>query len=531
MKKPLTYDAIVVGGGIAGLTAAAYLVKSGISTLVCEKHTKCGGLVNSFERNSFVFDGGIRALENAGALFPMLSHLGIEMDFVKNHISIGIEDQVMHVTSEESAEKYGKMLTHFYPDSNDEITAIIKDLRKIMRYMDIQYGIDNPIFLDMKTDQEYFIKKVLPWLFKYALTVQKIMTVNQPVVEYLKRFTHNQELVDIITQHFFTETPAFFALSYLRLFLDYQYPKGGTRTFVEKLVAYIQQHGGEIKTGTEINSIDLEKKKITSVDGESFGYRQLLWAADLNKLYQSIDENAIQDSELQSVVREKRITLTGKTGNNSVFTLYLCANLDKNYFEKIATEHFFYTPRHEGQSLAGEIPMHGTWTDIQTWLEKFLELTTYEISIPVLRDASLAPAGKTGLIISLLFDYQLTKYINEKGWMEKFKDYTENQIIRTLDKSIYPHIRQAVLEQFSATPLTLQQLTGNTDGAITGWAFTNHPFPAENRMPRIMNAINTPLPDIYQAGQWTFSPSGFPISLITGKMAADKIQKVLRKKK
>jgi phytoene dehydrogenase-like protein len=71
----------------------------------------------------------------------------------------------------------------------------------------------------------------------------------------------------------------------------------------------------------------------------------------------------------------------------------------------------------------------------------------------------------------------------------------------------------------------MEKYAGNTDGAIVGWAFTNNPMPAENRLPRILNAIKTPIPGILQAGQWTYSPAGLPISLITGKLAADKVIK------
>ncbi len=82
---------------------------------------------------------------------------------------------------------------------------------------------------------------------------------------------------------------------------------------------------------------------------------------------------------------------------------------------------------------------------------------------------------------------------------------------------------------FSSTPLTMAKVAGNADGAITGWAFANHPVPAENRLPRIMKSIETPIPGIVQAGQWTFSPSGFPISILTGKLAADRVTKELGK--
>ena len=46
--EPLAYDVLVVGAGMAGLTAAAYLSKAGLKVLICEKENQTGGLVNSF---------------------------------------------------------------------------------------------------------------------------------------------------------------------------------------------------------------------------------------------------------------------------------------------------------------------------------------------------------------------------------------------------------------------------------------------------------------------------------------------------
>jgi phytoene dehydrogenase-like protein len=77
----------------------------------------------------------------------------------------------------------------------------------------------------------------------------------------------------------------------------------------------------------------------------------------------------------------------------------------------------------------------------------------------------------------------------------------------------------------------MAKIAGTTEGAITGWAFTNHPMPAENRLPRIMNSIKTPVPGVFQAGQWTYSPAGLPISILTGKLAADRVIKELSKAK
>jgi phytoene dehydrogenase-like protein len=104
-------------------------------------------------------------------------------------------------------------------------------------------------------------------------------------------------------------------------------------------------------------------------------------------------------------------------------------------------------------------------------------------------------------------------------------------MIATLNASIIPGISDAIIHQFSSTPLTLEKYSGNFQGAITGWALNNKPIPAESRIPKIMNAVKTPIPGIFQAGQWTYSPSGLPISLLTGKIAADQVVKGLDKQK
>lgn len=527
----MKYDVIVVGGGISGLTAAAFLAKAGQNVLLCEKESRCGGLVNSFERDGFIYDAGVRALEDSGVLFPMLRSLGIELEFVKNHISLGVEKNIIQVNSEEDVDTYQALLTDLYPESREEIKEIVQQIRKIMHYMDVQYGIDNPIFLDFKEDRAYLGKVILPWMIKYAITAPKIAALNEPVVDFLRKITQNQSLLDIISQHFFHATPAFFALSYLKLYIDYHYPLGGTGIFPAKLVSFIEDHHGEIRTNTKINSLDPTKKVLTDEKGNLLEFEGLIWAADLKTLYKILSPADIPDNKVSQSITTRQEELRGKNGNDSVYSLFLGLDLPKEYFSRIATEHFFYTPSKAGQTQAGEMPSTAERESVKEWLDKYFALTTYEISCPVLRDPAMAPANKTGLIVSVLFDYQLTKAIELAGWYEEFKSYCESKMIETLDGSIYPGLSDAIIHQFSSTPLTIESYSGNFQGAITGWALDNDPIPAESRIPKIMNAVRTPIPGIYQAGQWTYSPSGLPISLLTGKIAADQVIKDLRKRK
>ena len=524
-------DIIIVGGGMAGLTAAAFLAKDGHRPLLIEKQGHCGGLVTTFTRNGFTYDGGIRATEDSGVLFPMLDALGLDVDFAPNRITLGIEDKVIEVTAEEDLAAYEAMLIELYPQSEADIRQITAQMKRIMGLMDIQYRIKNPAFLDPKEDWQYFATKVVPWMFQYAAKFKKIEALNTPAEAFLRHYTDNDALVDIIAQHFFTETPAFFALSYIKLYLDYHYPRGGTGALINRLAGYIREHGGEIQLDTAIQSLDPAAKTLTDEAGTTYHYQQLICAADQKTLYREMDASGLSDEKARTAIHDRWDAIKDKTGNDSILTVYLGVEIDKSFFGEIASEHFFYTPSRKGQSAAGPWPRTGDRETVEKWLAEFFKLTTYEIAIPVLRDASLAPEGKTGLIISVLFDYGLTKAIFDAGWYDDFTRFAEAQITEVLDASIYPGLAKAIEQRFSATPLTVERYSGNADGAITGWAFTNHPMPAEHRLPKIYSATKTPIPDVWQAGQWTYSPSGLPISILTGKLAADAAVKALSKGK
>ena len=221
-----------------------------------------------------------------------------------------------------------------------------------------------------------------------------------------------------------------------------------------------------------------------------------------------------------------------KRGGDSVFTLYLEVDEPLESFRKIANGHFFYSPSKQGlgethwSELNGIVKTPGELDKphILSWLDKFLALNTYEISIPALKDPDLAPEGKTGLIISILAEYDLFKMIADAGWYKEFITEMEDRMIKVLADSVYPMLKDKVMKRFSFSPLSYANRVGSSEGAITGWSFQEE-IPVINKIQHANRAVVTPLPSIYQAGQWTYSPAGVPMSILTGKLAANRILK------
>ncbi len=533
----MRYHTIVVGGGMAGLTATSYLAKEGKSVLLLEKQKTVGGLVTSFIKDGTFYDGGIRSTEDSGILIPMSRQLGLKLELLESPVSIGMEGDVFHITKEaDCVEQYQAFLKKHFPQYADDIERIISWIRKIMKYMDILYGIENPAFMNIREDFGYLFKTLLPWLFRYLLTYKKVLRLSEPVRSFLERLSAHTPLIDNIAQHFFKETPAFFALSYFSLYQDYYYPAGGTKALPDALERFILENHGKIRLDTHVTQIDVDAKQLLDSGGNKFHYDHLIWAADLKNLYRAIRLDSIRDPKLIAEIESRISELKPLRGGDSIFTVYLSVDLPLEYFKAISTGHFFYTPSKKGLSQ-----LDTRWMDrflmlevdnsqgsnikeeLKTYLTDFCDLNTYEISIPAIRDPSLVMNGRIGMVISLLFDYDVAAKLDALNWLPEMKSYLEERMVNVLAESIYPDISSHILDQFSSTPLTLARMTGSTDGAITGWAFTNPKIPVVSQLQKVYSSVLTEIPDVFQAGQWTYSPSGLPIAILTGKLAVDKI--------
>lgn len=522
------YDVIVVGGGMAGLVAATYLARSGRTVLLLEKNDRCGGLVSTFERDGFLFEGGVRALVNAGIILPMLRELGIEMETVPSRVTVGVEDEFVHVEGPQSLDDYATMLKRLYPESTDDVDRLIRVVRKVMKDMEVLYAVDNPAFRGLFEDKAYFFKTYLPWMFKFLLTLKAICHMRGPVEPFLERLVHNRSLRDIVAQHFFRGTPAFFALSYFYLYTDYIYPRGGVGRLAEKVTQKAAELGVDIQLNTRVTGLDVTHRAVRTSEGQEYGYTDLVWAADLKTLYHIAQTEGLPPKVTAQIEAERAKILQGR-GADSVFTVYLGVGEPPETFRRIGHGHFFYTPSRQGLGEAHTTDLRRmldgweqlTKADVLAWLDRFTALNTYEISIPVLREPHAAPPGKTGLIVSLLFEYDLVKRVQENGWYEEFRENVADRMVQTLAESVYPFLREPgkILFRFTSTPLTIADWVNSSEGSIVGWSFTEE-IPVTNSLLRINDAPKTSFPHVVKAGQWAYSPTGVPTAILTGRLAA-----------
>lgn len=258
----------------------------------------------------------------------------------------------------------------------------------------------------------------------------------------------------------------------------------------------------------------------------------LVWAADLKTFYRITSTEGLS-GKIRAKFENAKSRLLEKRGGDSVFTLFVEVDEPVESFKRIANGHFFYTPSKMGlgETRWSELdrilsePGGPDRLRISSWLDKFLALNTYEISVPALKDPDLAPEGKTGLIISILADYDLFKMIAGAGWYNEFITELEERIIKVLAASVYPMLKEKIMTRFSFSPLNYEKRAGTSEGAITGWSF-REPVPVINKIMSANRAVVTPISSIFQAGQWTYSPAGVPMAVLTGKLAALKILNV-----
>lgn len=503
---------------MAGLTAATYLVREGVEVLLLEQGSRLGGLVTGFNRQGFYFDAGMRAFENAGILRPMLRELEIDLTMTESKVSMGIGKRRIELEGPQGLDKYLSLLELFFPDEGSTLRKLGETIREVIEHMQVLYGVDNPLFTE-HMDLRYLFKTLLPWLIKYQWSMRKIDRLSMDVRDYLQEVTEKEQLMDVLIQHFFKGIPTSFAFSYFYLYQDYRYPEQGTVALIDAMAHRYLQLGGIYRIRSEVVSVDQRTSSVTLSSGEILSYDKLIWAGDLQGMYERLRPDEGINRKLTELRKAEPV--------ESVLTLYLALDLPSEALPMSA--HHFLTPSTEGISSIGLYEVSWQAHKKIQWIKDFLRVTTFEMSSPSKREPSLAPIGKSSLIISAIINYDVFKDLRDCGLYDQVKAFIPEVILESIAEA-FPGLKDKVIFSEVSTPLTMEAYTLNKKGAISGWA-SGSDSPALSSFKDMRKAIETGIEHIYQAGQWTFSPAGLPVSILTGKLAAEAVVKSLKKKR
>ena len=87
------YDIIIIGCGVAGMTAALYAKRANKKVLVLEKNNYGGKIINTIDIENYPGENHISGYDLATKLYNQITELGVEIKY-EEVISISLGDSI-----------------------------------------------------------------------------------------------------------------------------------------------------------------------------------------------------------------------------------------------------------------------------------------------------------------------------------------------------------------------------------------------------------------------------------------------------
>jgi len=514
------YDAVVIGSGIGGLTTAAFLARKGHNVLLCEQHNRPGGYFTSFPHKGYIFDGGIQACENLGALIPMLEELGIldRITLKKSPVGMALPDALVRIDTISDIDKLYEVLAKNFPDQAEGLDQVRRDTQKIAHTLDAFVQLPNPLF------RSYFrMVKALPgWLIRHGRSLRgarmfgSLMKV--PMEEYLGEHISDPRVVRMLKHVFPRGTATTFGLGYFKLFVDYYYPSGGMEVIADAMAGSIRENGGTVRCKTLVEEVILENGRAAGVKiqgGEIIRAPFVVSNGDAKRLFLKM----LPPDAVPGPFREK----VEKTGvSESAFRLFLGVDIPPEELPLKGCEHIFpFCPDYEGV----------TYEEMQK-SEDFFRRSPQVISVPCLNHPGMAPEGKSGIMINVATVAEWGDNWGTKDGerTEKYRELKEKVTEETIavTERLIPGISRKIEVTLAATPYTLERYTLNHGGTLMGWEY--NPRETFHNTGRNWLALGhfTPVKNLLMVGHWAFYPGGAPSGIFGGKIVADYVNTRLK---
>ncbi len=496
-----SWDAIVVGSGLGGLTTAAYLTTNGIRTLVLEQYDTVGGCSHVFRRKrEFEFDVGVHYVgdcERDGAIPTVLRGLGLEgrIEFLEldsdGFDTLVFPDLVFRVPR--GWDDYLQRLVDTFPTEEKGIRRCIWVLRRIGREYDksgVPQGVRNMLAFAVRSPvaMAWGLRSLAALYDACGLSARVRAVISAESADYSAPPSRAPVALHAVFMHHILKTGSY-------------YPKGGGQVFAAHLLDVVQTHDGVVRTQARVDRILVENGKVSGVrlrDGESLYAPIVVSNADVKRTYLELIGSDHLSRRAIARVRRYRMALP-------LFCVYLGLDIDLRL--QMSNTQYWVHPggdpeQHYQSCYRGEMPS-----------DPFAYITSTSLKDP--GNPHIAPPGCSTLEVMTVVPSEYVFWGIEDGpvagehysrgeqYLKIKEEITEMLIDRACQ--VISGLREHIVWREAATPITQERYTLSSDGACYGLELATDQFGIRRPSPK------TKISGLYLTGasiQWCHGIAG-----------------------